>query len=175
MNEKPANLIAFGKSTLEMIELGPGYRRWPLTAFRGPVFRASRVGGPRDRGYLLLPLDLLNLLYGRFAQLNADGVLTTSFDEAYDLLVPPGFDEEEAERRYESGEILCDLFEFRRPGGRDPLLRYLPELFEPEVLNRILRDSTLDSSFRRKHRPPGDKAFWSEDKHYRWSDWWRLG
>lgn len=170
------NLNLLGLATKEVISLGPGYRDWPLMAFRGPVFSGQRIWGidAPSRTCLLLPKDLLALLYSRFSSANPQGVAIAETGELDDLEFGPEVKEIERERRYDAGEVGWDVFDHRTPPhGTDPIRRYLPELFDPAAKVRILADPTLDTSWLRPNQPgPEYQLGWDERQHYRWSEWW---
>lgn len=163
-----------GLDSKELISLGIGLDTWELMDFRGPVFSASRVGGPQGRTHLLLPSDLLRLLYERFAGANPSGCPKVRTEQIEDYLFRRGDSEELRDRLWEQGDVGWDVFDSRLPpNGRDPIKRYLPELFERGVLDSILKDPRLDLDQRAPGAPPNSDE-WSLDlsKHFRWSAWW---
>ena len=124
------------------------------------------------RTHLALPPALLASLYSRFADANPNGVVIAETNELDDLEFGLEIGEDERSRLYDAGEVGWDVFNDRiPPHGRDPIRRYLPELFEPAVMQQILSDPTLDFSWKRSNQPEGN-AFWNDEFHYRWSDWW---
>jgi len=172
---KLEDLTLIGLDTREAVDLGTGHRTWPLTHHRGPQFNASRVstGGP-SRPYLVLPKDLLELFYSRFAYANPSGCAVSAVDEMDTHLYLAGTPEEERRRLWDAGEVGWEGFDWRiPPHGRDPIRRYLPELFEPTVLQRILDDPRLDMSRKAPRAPANYEDYWQDrSRHYRWSDWW---
>ena len=172
MNERLDSYYLFGCSTKETIDLGDGYKRWSLLEFGGPNLDPSRIGSKEPRG-LYLPLDLLTLLYQRFKEANPQGTAIVTFDEAYDdLAYPPGTSASLRDELFESGEVMCDIFGPRRPNGQDPARKYLPELFDPAVQARLYADRTLHPEASRPNAPLTNGLYWTEDKHFRWQDWW---
>jgi hypothetical protein len=169
------DLFLYGRSTKELISLGPGLKTWSLIAFRGPVLSERRLGFKGSKIYLLLPIDLLTLLYTRFTAKNSGGVSIFTFDEAWQCAMSEGVTEEKMDLMYDSGEALCNVFDMRWPNDVDPLKTYLPELFEVSVHNRLTSDPTLDAAKQRPDRPPDEVAFLCVDRHFRWSDWWLKG
>jgi hypothetical protein len=99
--------------TKDVVNLGSGYRDWPLMAFRGPVFNSSRVWGQNapSRPRLLLPADLLALLYRRMAQFNPSGLVVAEIEELDDLEFGSEVTEDERNRRYDAGEVGWDVFD----------------------------------------------------------------
>lgn len=168
---KSLEFALFGRDTAEMIFLGSGYRHWPLMWFRGPVFEGSQIGGPANRLGLMLPADLLEQLYRRFANANPTGLEVAEIEELDDLAFRDDQSEEERNELFESGNKLCDIFGTRHPGGANLMFRYLPELLEESERHRILSDPSLDSGVRRSNRP-ANLVLAPTEKHYRWSDWW---
>ncbi|MFN4115276.1 MAG: hypothetical protein ACK4F7_02100 [Inhella sp.] len=171
---KVEDLMLAGLDTKELIYLGPGLRTWPLLAFQGPVFQPTRVGGPDGRPYFVLPRELLACLYERFAMANPSGCAICDPNEMDGLIYAHDVPEAERERLWDAGEVGWDVFDWRiPPHGRDPIRRYLPELFEPAVLQRILSDPRLDMA-QKPPKAPADYADYWQDKsrHFRWSDWW---
>jgi hypothetical protein len=168
------DLRLVGLDTKEEISLGPGFRDWSVMDFRGPVFSAKRVGGPIGRIRLLLPKDLLVAVYDRFAKANPTGCAVADVDEMHELIYAPDIPEAERERLWDSGEVGWDVFDWRiPPHGRDPILRYLPELFDPAVLQGILDDPRLGQDERPPNAPKNFEDWWLDRRrHYRWSDWW---
>jgi hypothetical protein len=169
------DLVLLGINTKETISLGPGLKSWALMAFRGPVFSERRIGFDGRNEHVLLPADLLQALYGRFAVRNPHGILIVTFEEAEELAFSEDLSEDEKDAAYDSGETLCNVFDMRWPNGVDPLKTYLPELFEVSVHNRLTSDPTLDAAKQRPDRPPDEVAFLCVDRHFRWSDWWLKG
>ncbi|MFT7722268.1 MAG: hypothetical protein QM788_05500 [Roseateles sp.] len=113
------------------------------------------------------------MLYTRFADANPSGLVIAETNELDDLEFGADVTEAERERLYEAGDVGWDVFNDRLPPhGHDPIRRYLSELFNPDALLGILNDPTLDYSWKRPNQPEGNE-FWSDDHHYRWSDWWR--
>jgi hypothetical protein len=170
MSRRVEDLWLYGRDTTEMIILGEGYRDWPLLSFGGNVLGASRFGGPERRAFYL-SLELLTVLYKRFADANPSGTAIVDSEEVDALSFALGTPQDERERLYEAGEVQCDVFGFRKPRGRDLIRHYLPELYLPEVLASLLANPALDPLRKNPNRPVGDLAYWSEDKHYRWSAW----
>ena len=175
MKLRPEELWLLGLDTKETVDIGDGHKNWLFNSFRGPIFDARPVAGSAApaKTHLLLPIGLLTAFYERFAAANPSGVVVAETNELDDLEFWPDISEDERSRLYDAGEVGWDVFNDRiPPHGRDPIRRYLPELFEPAVMQQILSDPTLDFSWGRSNQPDGN-AFWSDEHHYRWSDWWR--
>lgn len=127
MSTRPIeDLSLLGMDTKDVVNLGPGYRDWPLMAFRGPVFNSLRDWGQTapSRPRLLLPADLPALLYRRVAQFNPSGLVVAEIEELDDLEFGTEVTEDERNRRYDAGEVGWEVFDHRiPPHGRDPIRR----------------------------------------------------
>lgn len=142
----------------------------------GPIIRLDYVGYPRER-YVYLPPDLLELLYKRFEKANPSGVAVVAGDE--DLLI--------ARRRY-SDEELDALYEQRKAFvtinveeawmGYPHMRTFLPELYDPNVQERLANDPWLDCRLLRSAEKLGPfnggipDNLWV-DRSSRWSPEWR--
>jgi hypothetical protein len=171
MNSSTAqHFVLFGKTTKEIIRLGEGHFAWQLSDFPGPLVSAADIGGP-SRRHLWLPRPLLDCLYTRFALANPDSTKILTFEEADLLLQDSCASEDEMQARYDRGEILIDLMERRGQPSLERLRAYLPEVFETEECDRLLREPLLDP---RHATDPGVdfQTLWDERRHFRWSASW---
>ena len=164
--------ILLGLDTLELIDVG--YEKspalnWGLLDHRGPVIDLALLGLGPEPMQVMLPADLLEQLYGRFADANPKGTVMVT-DENYQQYAPPGLTEEDIERLVEEGELF-PLITWDKTGY--PLLvRYLPELLRPEVIRRLADDPELDPALLARAFAAGALPKTYGDRHWRWRPEW---
>ncbi len=131
-----------GLNTLDLLVVGSEKspaRSWSLMDHRGPLLSLFGLGYPRGV-YAMMPKDLLETLYERLSALNPKGTVLT-VGEQYWEYVPQGMSEEEALRLAEEGKLFQNIAD---DGNYCPRLReIMPELTQPEVLERLASDLSL--------------------------------
>jgi hypothetical protein len=136
-------LDMFGLDTLEAISISEDWRaKLPLEFYAGPKIWPSYLGKDSDKTLFLYP-EHLKLLYERFRIANPKGVVfgpANSFDE----YAPPGLSEDELNRLEADRKIFVKPFSTDWDRGYPHARKYLPELFEPTVINKMDADPWLN-------------------------------
>lgn len=171
----------FGVDTLNSILVCNGgrgaWRRWSLMDHEGPYFRLEYLGYSRKR-CVYLPPDLLRLLYQRFAAANPSGAhLHSSFEEG-EAIALERYGEERLDDLYDQKKVLFNIDLELDDEGYPRMRPYLPELFEPAVIERLANDPWLDLELFNKAQALGVEKggispnLWV-DRSARWSPEWR--
>jgi len=163
-----------GLNTLELIHVDNDYsdvfKSLPPELQLGPQIHTYYLGMKPGKSLFVYP-EHLKLLYDRFTTANPKGVVMLRDDEEYNY-APPGLIEEEVLKLDEEGKIFVDLFISDAPDGYPYARKYLPEVFEPQMLAKMEADPWLDTDLLRKVREEGivpGRPGWSR----RWSPEWR--
>jgi hypothetical protein len=172
------SISLFGKSTFEILPISQGTRYrldWALDKHPGPVIHWRDLGRKsRDASYLYR--RDLDLLYARFRQHNPLGV-SIEINDMYENYAPQGLSEEQIDELYEQRKIFVNLIYTDDEKGYPHLRRYLPELFETDLLDRMEQDPWLDRNLLTEavykgHVPSRLEDTIAEDP--RWTKEWRL-
>jgi hypothetical protein len=137
----------YGHNTTEEIPIGYGPRpmaHWPLSSFRGPCVWTNLLGLP-ERKLVMLPPDLLSLLYQRFKAANPDGTTIGELEELHARFAPAGKTPQELDELCEQRELFVSLTHQDEDQGYPHLRPYLPELFLSDWLRAIAADPWLDA------------------------------
>lgn len=139
------NLI--GLDTLEIIGVGDGrgddFDAMPIEQREGPKISSYYFGFQPGRVLYLYP-EQLDLLYKRFKEANPSGVVSGSGDLFYWEYAPKDLTREEIHDLENEGEMFVHIFD---PNAREPYPRvrkYLPELFELGVVEKMHADPWLN-------------------------------
>lgn len=158
----------FGLDTLEIIDIGDGRSKLPIELCEGPKVWHSALGGASDKLLYLYP-EHLKLLYDRFRKANPKGVIF-GIDGSFDEYAPSGLSKKELDRLQEERKIFVSLFLTDEGLGYPHARKYLPELFEPNLINKMAADpwlnvDLLDQAIRDGHVPdgPGESSRWSPE------------
>lgn len=143
----------------------------------GPYFRLDYLGYPQKR-YAYLPPDLLRLLYERFAAANPSGAhLHSDFSEG-EAIALERYSEEQLDELFDQKKVLFNIDLEQGDEGYPHMRPYLPELFEPAVINRLANDPWLDLELFQKAQALGAEKggiapnLWV-NRSARWSPEWR--
>ena len=129
--------------------LGVGYGRGkefdavPLEKREGPKVW-SRFFGVEPNRILYLHPEHLELLYKRFSATNPTGVIPGAGDDFYNDYAPKHLSPAEVARLEDEGEIFVHVFDEAMQHGYPHVRKYLPELFEPGVTEKMHRDPWLN-------------------------------
>jgi hypothetical protein len=155
-----------GLDTLELIAVGDEKSpalSWPLMDHCGPVLHLFGLGAKKDK-IVMMPKDLLEILYQRFAALNPKGAVLVA-GEGYWKYAPPGMGKEEAFRLADEGKLFQDITD---DGNFYPRLReIMPELTQPDVLAHLASDPELDYQLMMRST---SSAY--GPRHWRWLPEW---
>lgn len=169
----------FGHDNLDMILVGEGKAtrmNWGLMDHEGPIIQLDYIGYPEKR-YAYLPEDLLSLLYKRFLAENPGGA-SLVLDDQYLAIARAEHAQDELDALYGNGKALRVLNIQQAEEGYPLMKKYLPELFEAGVVERIAADPWLDYlALRRAENLGVDKggipASPLAERALRWSPQWR--
>lgn len=138
------NLV--GLDTFEILGVGDGRGKefdvMPLEQREGPKV-SSYYFGDRPGHTLYLYPEQLKLLYDRFREANPTGVVSGTGDFSYRQFAPKHLGQEEVKSLEDEGKLFVHIFD---PDARKPypqVRRYLPELFEPGLIDKMHRDPWL--------------------------------
>lgn len=158
----------FGPDTMEIITAGEGKGDYSFDERGGPEIW-SGVFGLNPGKLLYLYPDHLKLLYDRFATANPSGLLE-GWAGTFDDYLPPGMTKEERDRLEDEGELFVDIFPACEETDYPRARKYLPELFEPGVIEKMAADPWLDATLLGKAIREGavparlcDAARWSPE------------
>lgn len=175
------NYLYFGSDTLTSILVCTGgrgaWRRWSLMDHEGPFFRLEYLGYPRKR-CVYLPPDLLEILYERFAAANPSGAFLHSDFSEGEAIALERYSEETLDELYDQRKVLFSVNVDLDHEGYPHMRTYLPELFEPSVIERLANDPWLDLDLFGKAQELGVEKggispyLWV-DRAARWSPEWR--
>jgi hypothetical protein len=167
--------VLFGKDTLEMIGVSHGgahRAKWSLQQHPGPYVSTYCLLG-RDGGSPVRYLypQHLELLYERFGQANPSGVELDDQDEI-DNGLNRTLGRQVVDRMMEERGAFLMIEHFEEQLRYPKLRPYLPEIFEPEMVQRMEADpwldvALLDEALRQGHVPH------RRDYDPRWSPEWR--
>jgi hypothetical protein len=178
----------YGHNTTQYICLGDGpsaMEGWSLDRFPGPTLLTDWLGVP-PRKWLLLPPDLLQLLYDRFRQANPAGVSVARLNELEERFAPE-MPHEECTRLFDERTMFVGITLTDRDKGYPHLRPYLPEVFDMEVLLCLADDPWLDAALLAKVGPglppdgeitegqtaDGRRIISSQGRSERWWPQWR--
>lgn len=128
--------------------LGVGYGRgeefdaMPLQKREGPKIW-SRFFGVNPSKVLYLYPEQLELLYKRFAAANPSGVRPGAGDRFYRDFAPKHLSPAEVARLEDEGKIFVHVFDEGMQYGYPHVRKYLPELFDPGVVDKMHSDPWL--------------------------------
>jgi hypothetical protein len=159
-----------GLDTLELIELGEGIERDPLEMRGGPTISYDDFGGNSDKILFLRP-DHLKLLYERFKAANPKGAVIVTENGYYEH-IPPGMSFEQCNKLENEGKIFLELFLDDLEHVLPRLREYLPELFEPGVIDQMAADPWLNLHLLHRAMEQGFVPMEKGDGA-RWSPEWR--
>ena len=146
------------------------YARLPPEQRLGVFILTDFLGFDPSKCLFLYP-EHLKLLYDRFIAANPKGVVEILDDQEY-YYAPPGLSDEQIDRLQEERKIFVDLFLTDSELGYPFARNYLPELFEPDTIQRMTHDPWLDALLLRKAKDGG--AVPDDDwATARWSPEWR--
>jgi hypothetical protein len=160
-----------GLDTLETITIeDDGRKALPLELCGGPKVWPSAFGRDGGKTLYLYP-EHLKLLYERFKNANPKGVVLGP-ENSFDEYAPPELTEKELERLEAERKIFVDLFLTDEDRGYPHARRYLPELFEPETIDKMASDPWLNAHLLGKAVREGTvPSRWETSD--RWSPEWR--
>jgi hypothetical protein len=157
-----------GLDTLERITIGEGGGDLPLELREGPKVWHCDLGGNSDKLLYLYPSHL-KLLYERFKEANPKGVVSGAGD-FFDAYAPPGLAAEKLDKLEEEGKIFVNIFYKDPEHGYPHARKYLPELLEPALIDRMAADPWLNvrllDKAEKEGRVPkelGEAARWSPE------------
>ena len=160
--------LMFGRDTLETLDLSDGDRAMPLKSRPGPKVHSGDLGGDPDKLLYLYP-EHLALLYSRFRDANPKGVVYGP-EDSFDEYAPPGLTRKELDKLQAERKIFVNLFLTDPEAGYPHARKYLPELFEPGMIDKMAADPWLNvrllGEARKKRIVPtasGDAARWSPE------------
>ncbi|ARN82181.1 hypothetical protein [Methylocystis bryophila] len=162
-----------GLDTFDILGVGYGggreFEAMPLAQREGPKIW-SRFFGVRPSRVLYLSPEQLDLLYNRFAAANPKGVVSGAGDDFYRAFAPDHLTRQEVDRLEDEGKIFIHVFDEEMQHGFPHVRRYLPELFEPGVVEKMHRDPwlhvhLLGQAIREGVVPdgPGESSRWSPE------------
>ena len=164
-------LNMFGRDTFEIVTIDDDGRRVPpLETCGGPKIWSSDLGASSHKLLYLYP-EHLKLLYDRFKAANPKGVVIGP-ENSFDEYAPPGRTEAELNKLEEERKIFVDLFLTDEEQGYPHARKYLPELFEPGMIDKMAADPWLNvrllgQAVKEDAVPAGP------GKSNRWSPEWR--
>jgi hypothetical protein len=165
----------YGKTTAEILPIN--YARgefkidWPLENHPGPTLMSNLIGDDIDMRPLYLYPEHLSLLYSRFTDANPDGVevgVEFWYENKYGCLQ---IENDSEQYVHDSGANFVDLIYNEEEIGFPRLKRYLPEIFDRNVIKKMLEDKWLDAYQLGKAINEGAVPFLI-DKDSRWSPEW---
>lgn len=168
-----------GLDTLELIRIGSeklAAEDWSVLDHQGPILDIYLLGyGETSRG-VMLPKDLLEKLYRRFAKANPKGMVIT-MNEEYLQYAPPELSEDQVEHLCDEGKlfpvITMDSYSLLgNPDRVSPLIGYLPELRQPEVLERLGTDPEVSLELFNQAFDEGIFPMIYGPCHWRWTPEW---
>lgn len=136
----------YGHDTTERISVGYGprpMRYWDLQRFPGPSLWTDCLG-QAERRRILLPPDLLELLYGRFRAANPSGMSIGELNELEERFAQ-GMTPAQRDELYEQRKFFVDITGTDEEQGYPHLRRYLPEVFDRDRVRRMAADPWLDA------------------------------
>jgi hypothetical protein len=162
-----------GLDTLEVLGVGTGrgkdFDAMPLEHREGPKIFSYFFGffpGP----VLYLYPEQLQLLYKRFKEANPSGIVSGTGDLFYRQYAPGHLTNQEIENLENEGKIFVHLFDEEEPHPYPHLKKYLPELFEPGIVEKMRSDPwlhvhLLGQAIREGAVPngPGETSRWSPE------------
>jgi hypothetical protein len=160
----------FGLDTLESVMLGEGPKDQPLELRGGPKVFNDDFGDHCGKVLFLRPEQLV-LLYERFKAANPKGIIIGQMF-SFDKYAPPGLTGDELEKLEEDRKIFVNIFLTDSAQGYPHARKYLPELFEPGVIEQMVADPWLDVRLLGKAKEQGFVPMGMGDGA-RWSPEWR--
>ena len=162
-----------GLNTLETIGVdygrGDAFQALPFELRAGPKICSGDVGGVGSKILFLYP-EHLKLLYDRFKVANPKGLVFGRSDSSFNEYAPPGLTEMEINKLEEEHKIFVDLFSTDAHLGCPYAKKYLPELFEPGMVDKMAADAWLNvkllgKAIREGQVPagPGESSRWSPE------------
>lgn len=143
----------------------------------GPYFRLDYLGYPKKH-FAYLPPDLLKMLYERFSAANPSGAFLHSDFSEGEAVALERYGEEKLDELFDQGKVLFSVNLELNKEGYPHMRPYLPELFEPAVIERLANDPWLDLDLFNKAQELGvEKGGISPNlwvnRAARWSPEWR--
>ena len=169
-----------GLNTLELLGIGhekSPAMKWGLWDHQGPTLDLWLLGYGNGPKMVMLPTDFLEKLYGRFAEANPKGTVITWRDGCLEY-APLELSKEEVMQLYDDEKLFPDIakdinYSLLGDPNRDaPLLRYLPELRQPEVLERLATDPEASLELFSQAYEEGILSKIYGPRHKRWSPEW---
>ena len=168
-----------GLDTLELIDLGhekSPAMEWGVFDHEGPTLNLRLLGFGKEHKTIMLPKELLEKLYGRFAAQNPKGT-EIIVNEGFLKYAPPGLSPAEVSKLREDERLflnITDSYSRLRIGlARTPrLYELLPELLDPEVLAHLATAPEFNSSVQAKAFNEGVLSRTYGSRHWRWSPEW---
>jgi hypothetical protein len=160
----------FGLDTFESIHLSDARGEMPLELRPGPKVWHCDFGGDSDKLLYLYP-EHLSLLYERFRAANPKGIVFGP-EGSFDDYAPSDLSREELEKLREERKIFVSLFLTDEDLGYPHARKYLPELFEPGMIDKMVADPWLNVRLLGKAEKEGAVPSASGDAA-RWSPEWR--
>lgn len=167
-----------GLNTLELISIGnekSPAKAWGLWDHEGPRLDLHLLRHGTETLIVMLPKDLLEKLYSRFADANPKGTAIT-WREEYLKYAPPELSNEEVMQLYDDEKLFPNITMsyslLSNPNRNPPLLRYLPELHRPEVLERLATDPEVSAKLFSQAYEEGVFSRIYGPRHKRWSPEW---
>lgn len=176
----PHSYDLLGLDTLELIGIGhekSPAMSWGLWDHEGPTLNLRLLGYGEESLSVMLTKDLLEKLYSRFAEANPTGTVITINDGCLKY-APPELSQEEVMQLYDDEKLFPDLAKdinyslLRDPNRDTPLHRYLPELRQPEVLERLANDPEVSLRLFNQAFAEGALPKLYGSRHWRWSPEW---
>jgi hypothetical protein len=144
----------------------------------GPIVDLQYLGY-KHPGHVYLPMDLLQLLYKRFAAANPSGVSLEVNEGDWILALHRFGSQEQVDAHYEDRTALVSISVVDAELGYTFMRPYLPELFEAKTVDRLANDASLSWELLSwaESQGPGNggipEDLWVE-RASRWSDEWRV-
>jgi hypothetical protein len=164
-------LDMFGRNTFETIMIDDDGRTIrPIETCGGPKIWACWLGMVSDKLLYHYP-EHLRLLYDRFSKANPTGVVLGP-EFSFDEYAPAGLTEAELNKLEEEGKIFVNIFLRDEEQGYPHVRKYLPELFEPGMIEKMAADPWLDVRLLGRAQEEGHVPLLPGESD-RWSPEWR--
>lgn len=165
----------YGKTTAETIPInygrGESKVNWPLEYHPGPTIISSLIGDDPDHRPLYFYPEHLLLLYSRFSAANPDG-LEVGVEVWYEYKYGQLKLEDNSQRYvHKSGVDFVDLIYKEEDEGFPRLKKYLPEVFDKNMVKKMLEDKWLDA-YQLGNAVSEGRVPFLIDRDSRWSPEW---
>jgi hypothetical protein len=162
-----------GLNTLETIGVdygrGDAFQALPFELRAGPKICSGEMGGEGSKILFLYPAHL-KPLYDRFKAANPKGLVFGRSDSSFNEYAPPGLSKKDIDALQEERKIFVDLFNTDAHLGCPHAKKYLPELFESGIVDKMAADPWLNvrllgKAIREGRVPdgPGESPRWSPE------------